>query len=297
MPKTAEIRNQLLQLLTDRNIEYNTYTPSDSKMQNILLKGTEISDVTIIKHTLEKNGIQPHNIQKFETGYMRKNNITSNIWQITLQPKTDTNTILNIRYIEQWSVKWELMKKQLITQCRRCQRFNHSASNCTLPFRCVKCTNNHKPGECTLNTNNNKTRPTCVNCKGEHTANNARLCPAFKKQLEIKEQKKQNKTQTTRTNANNTHAHTQQQNTNASRTANTNMNYAKIVKNKPSNHQPISNKNNNSSDNNNNSTGNHITIQQLLEMNQQSMRQMINTFMEKQSEFMNAILNNNNGSK
>lgn len=100
-------------------------------MQNILLKGTEIHDMQTIKEALEKVGIQPHNIQTFETGYMRQNNIQSNIWQITLQPKTDTNTILNIRYIAEWSVKWELMKKPLITQCRRCERFNHSASNCT----------------------------------------------------------------------------------------------------------------------------------------------------------------------
>lgn len=296
-PKTTEVRNQLLTLLTNRKIEYNTYTPSDNKMQNILLKRTEISNAQIIKHTLEKHGIQPHNIQKFETGYMRKNNITSNIWQITLQPKTDINTILNIRYVEQWSVKWEMMKKPLITQCRRCQRFNHSASNCTLPFRCVKCTNDHKPGECPLDASDNKTKPTCVNCKGEHTANNARICAAFKRQLEIKEQKKKGKTQTTRTTDNSTRTHTIQQNINTNKTTNTNTNYAKIVKN-AQNEQPISNGNAISKRSNNNTNAdNKHPIQQLIEMNQQSMREMMNTFMNRRNEIMNALLNNNNGSK
>lgn len=102
-----------MELLTEKHIQYNTYT---SRMQNILLKGTEIDNAKTIERALEKNGIQPHNIQRFETGYMRKINITSNIQQITPKPKTDTNAVTNIRYIAEWSVKWELMKKPLIMQ-------------------------------------------------------------------------------------------------------------------------------------------------------------------------------------
>ncbi|KAI4473877.1 hypothetical protein M0802_015898 [Mischocyttarus mexicanus] len=33
-------------------------------------------------------------------------------------------------------------------QCRRCQRFGHSVSNCDLEYRCVKCREEHEPGEC-----------------------------------------------------------------------------------------------------------------------------------------------------
>lgn len=175
IPKSTEVRDKLLQLLNDRKINFNTYTPHDDKMQNILLKETETEHVKTIEEALTRNSIIPHKIQRFETGYMRKNGIKSNIWQITLQPKTDTNAILNIRYIAEWSVKWEIMKKPQVTQCRRCQRFNHSSSNCSLPYRCVKCVSTHEPGKCSLDTNNNKVKPKCVNCLGEHTANNARI--------------------------------------------------------------------------------------------------------------------------
>lgn len=139
IPKSIQVRNKLIELLRQRKINYNTYTPSDEKMQ-------KISDSSIIMESLSEHGIVPHNIQLYETGYMRKNNIKSNIWQVTLQPKTDTNTLTNIRYIAEWSVKWKLQRKRDITQCRRCQRFNHSASNCTLPYRCVKCISTHEPG-------------------------------------------------------------------------------------------------------------------------------------------------------
>lgn len=103
-PKTSDIRSKLLSLLDERSIEYNTYTPLDQKMQNVLLKGTEIDSEHIIRETLEKNNIQPHNIQRFETGYMRKSNMKSNIWQIVLKPNTDLNLIFNIKYVAEWSV-------------------------------------------------------------------------------------------------------------------------------------------------------------------------------------------------
>lgn len=43
------------------------------------------------------------------------------------------------------------LRKPEITQCRRCQSFFHSASNCYLPPRCVKCKETHEIGKCTLN--------------------------------------------------------------------------------------------------------------------------------------------------
>lgn len=54
----------------------------------------------------------------------------------------------------------------------------------------MKCPNEHEPGNCPLDTNKNKTTPTCVNCGGNHTANNASECTAFKKAIELTERKK-----------------------------------------------------------------------------------------------------------
>lgn len=277
-PKSIQVRNKLIELLRQRNINYNTYTPSDERMQSVLLKGTEIDNSSTIINTLSEHGIVPHNVQLYETGYMRKNNVKSNIWQVTLQPKTDTNTLTNIRYIAEWSVKWELQRKRAITQCRRCQRFNHSASNCTLPYRCVKCINTHAPGECPIDSSDNKTKPCCVNCKGEHTANNARLCPYFKRQLEIKTTKSK-QTQSKKNHASsNQPIQPPQKNTQTYASAvSSNHQQRKPSTNKTSSHQQYT----------------HYDIKLILEENQKSMRDLMQSVFESQNKFMNALINCN----
>jgi hypothetical protein len=69
------------------------------------------------------------------------------------------------------------------TQCHRCQRFGHSANNCALPFRCVKCLSTHEPGQCARTTRDGN--PSCVNCGTEGHASNSTTCPAYKKHVEI----------------------------------------------------------------------------------------------------------------
>lgn len=271
IPKTADIRNKLLVLLDERKINYNTYTPSDEKMVNVLLKGTEISNDELIENALVRHGITPHRIQPYVTGYMRKNGINSNIWQVVLKPNTDTSEIFKIKYICEWSVKWEMMRKHTLTQCRRCQRFNHSSSNCRLPYRCVKCVNNHLPGMCELDNTQNKASPKCVNCNGKHTANNAALCPAFQREIEIREKRKQPKKTNTHTKAKQT----------VKSAVTTNASYADTVK------ATTSNQTNKKSQQPNETSD----IMRMLQDSQQAMQQMIQSFLEGQNKIINALNN------
>ena len=51
----------------------------------------------------------------------------------------------------------------MIAQCKNCQRFGHTSSNCHLKYRCVKCNLEHDPGKCSKN---EKTEQVfCINCK------------------------------------------------------------------------------------------------------------------------------------
>ncbi len=86
------------------------------------------------------------------------------------------------------------------TQCRKCQRFGHAATNCGLEYRCVKCIHRHAPGDCPLEDD----QPAmCVNCNGNHPAS-YKKCSAYTKYTEnlVKVQKKSgnNKSQTKKTN-------------------------------------------------------------------------------------------------
>lgn len=282
LPRNAEIRTQVIKFLDTRKVKYNTYTPADEKMQNILLKGTEIDSSDVIEEALKRNGISPHRIQRLETGYMRKNRIKSNIWQIVLLPKTDIQEVMKIRYVAEWSVKWELMRKPPITQCRRCQRFNHSASNCTLQYRCVKCPDTHEPGKCPMDQSDNKTKPYCVNCKGEHTANNAKLCSAFQKEMAIRAAKKEKKNKN-KPNSSTTTAKTSQQQHHEPQPAN----YAAALKQKStiSERKRVSESSESSS------------ITQIIKENQQSMREMFEKMLANQNNFIQAVLSDNNGRK
>lgn len=187
----ANTRAAVINYLNLMNLNYNTYTPSDSKMINVLIKGLDhIDDPNAIKSELAAKGFEPHLVKKHVTGYMRKNNSKSNLWLVVLQPNTDTNELFQIKSIDHAIVKFEFLRKPKVIQCRRCQRFHHSASNCNLPYRCVKCTDSHEPGKCSSTTKKNKFKPKCVNCNGNHTANDAANCEVFKKVIASKEDKK-----------------------------------------------------------------------------------------------------------
>ncbi|XP_049804704.1 proteoglycan 4-like [Schistocerca nitens] len=53
-------------------------------------------------------------------------------------------------------------------QCRRCQRFDHTANYCTLPTRCLICAGLHEAKDCTKPRSDSSV---CANCNGAHPAN------------------------------------------------------------------------------------------------------------------------------
>lgn len=74
------------------------------------------------------------------TGYMRKNNIKSNLWLIVLQPNTDTSELFKIKSIDHAIVKFDFLRKPKVIQCKRCQG-NHTANdaaNCDVFKRVIE---------------------------------------------------------------------------------------------------------------------------------------------------------------
>ncbi|GFX66221.1 protein nervous wreck [Trichonephila clavipes] len=70
-------------------------------------------------------------------------------------------------------------KRPGATQCYNCNLFNHSSVNCFIKPRCLKCSKEHRTGECPIK--ERLDTPHCINCDADgHTAN-WRSCPAFPK--------------------------------------------------------------------------------------------------------------------
>ncbi|GFV15995.1 PRE_C2HC domain-containing protein [Trichonephila clavipes] len=76
------------------------------------------------------------------------------------------------------SVNVEGYDNKGVTQCYSCQKFNHTADNCRLTPRCLKCGENHQTRECGIQ---KVEQAFCINCqKFGHMANYAG-CPLYPK--------------------------------------------------------------------------------------------------------------------
>ena len=70
-----------------------------------------------------------------------------------------------------------------VTQCYKCQGFNHVAKDCKKDQKCVRCAGPHKSTECP-DKNKETLTVKCSNCNGNHVAA-SKECPKFREQIKI----------------------------------------------------------------------------------------------------------------
>ncbi|CAK9816292.1 Nucleic-acid-binding protein from transposon X-element [Anthophora plagiata] len=146
------------------------------------------------------NELRFEKITRFKTAKSVREGRTLPIYLLQISADSDLKNLNNIKYINHHIIKWEKLKKKGDAQCRRCQRFGHSAINCNLNYRCVKCKDQHEPGNCVRGKDaieQMNSKPFCVNCNTEGHPASYRGCPKFteyKENLQI--QKNKNKINT-----------------------------------------------------------------------------------------------------
>ena len=74
-----------------------------------------------------------------------------------------------------------------VTQCYKCQSFNHIAKDCKNAQKCVRCAGSHKSSECP-DKDKYSLKLKCSNCDGEHVAS-SKECPKFKDQIKVQADK------------------------------------------------------------------------------------------------------------
>lgn len=186
---------KVCELLKKTETNYYTFTPKIEKKTTLILKGlsaeydpTEVMEI-LKEHQTEKTKIEK--VERLQTKRTIKENKTLPIYVVQLSPGAIHNEIFAIKALDHQMVRWENIKKRDITQCTRCQRFGHSASNCNMEFRCVKCGKSHQPGQCEIKTDDPRESLFCILCgKNGHPAS-YRNCPIFKKREELKNKIKQ----------------------------------------------------------------------------------------------------------
>ena len=74
-----------------------------------------------------------------------------------------------------------------VTQCYKCQGFNHIAKDCKNAQKCLRCAGAHKSTECP-DKNKDSLKLKCSNCDGEHVAS-SKECPKFRDQIKVQADK------------------------------------------------------------------------------------------------------------
>ena len=171
------------EILTAANTAYYTYTPKSQKPHTYLLKGlgnsfTEAEILEDLK-ALKIEEIQFTKVSRFTTRKSRKNNILLPIYIVQVSLDSNIGKLLKINRLNYLKVSWEKIKKNDIIQCHKCQRIGHTAQNCNLNYRCVKCTEPHGPGQCKIKKEDavRKEKIYCVNCKNFGHPASYKGCP------------------------------------------------------------------------------------------------------------------------
>jgi hypothetical protein len=167
--------------MTQTKQQHYTFTEPEDRHLQFVLYGHHVNNADELKEELVAAKIPASKVLKinrsadspvFLVSFEKKS-------EISLQKLQTVHGKLN-SLIVRWA-KFQPSQRRP-TQCHRCQRFGHSANNCALSFRCVKCLETHEPGQCARTTREGL--PSCVNCGAEGHASNSTTCPAYQRHVE-----------------------------------------------------------------------------------------------------------------
>lgn len=186
------------ELLKRAGTSYFSYTPKENKLPTFVLKGLHntYAEDEIFKElqNLQINDITFCKVVRLHTKKSKEDNILLPIFIVQMEPESNTSKLKQIKYINYQVVNWERLIKKESTQCKRCQRLGHAASNCSMSYRCVKCNEGHGPGECKIpKMKNELNKLYCINCISYGHPASYRGCPSIiANKIKIKEKEKQN---------------------------------------------------------------------------------------------------------
>lgn len=176
--KTNNDHNKMIEDFKRNDIGFYTQTKNEDKTKKIVLKAAPGMDIEDIKDDLEELG---HKVIEVISLKSRQNQSRS--YLISFPMETNIGQIKMIQNIGNLRIQWERYnKKNNWTQCRRCQKFGHSQTNCNNTPKCVKCPNNHYYEDCPMK-KGTETIAYCHNCGGDHAANYHK-CPALLEYLQ-----------------------------------------------------------------------------------------------------------------
>lgn len=174
--------------LTETNASFFTHTPKNDKPYKLVLKTGPVLESEKLKVAFETLNIPIKQCTKL----VSKKTGNGHSYLISTD-KNKVGDMKNIKEIDCVQLNWEnYARKDMVSQCYRCQAYGHGSSNCNQKIKCLKCGENHYARDCSIQGRNEETRKKliCANCGGPHPAN-YKQCPTYldyisKKQISTK---------------------------------------------------------------------------------------------------------------
>ncbi|GFT29241.1 uncharacterized protein TNCV_3588291 [Trichonephila clavipes] len=161
----------------DKDFEFFSLKPKPIKPIKIVIKGLPIFTKTHeIQSDLEGEGFAIENVSQLIS---KKTKTALPFFQVTLPRNANNQKIFDLKTVGYTQVKIEGYLIRGITQCFNCNNFFHTAENCHLKPRCLKCGKEHPTRQCRIK--ERQENPFCIN--GQEYGDSAcyTKCPKFPK--------------------------------------------------------------------------------------------------------------------
>ena len=170
LAKCKEDYNKIINEVASAKLEYHTYTPSDEINNTLVLRNIP-PNVTCeeISQDLSDRNIRPIKITQMSKKEASGQTVKFPMFIVTFDKTVNIKDVVANNKVCSCLVNWERYKNfSGVTQCYKCQSFNHIAKNCYRQPKCLKCAGSHLTLNCTSPP---ESTPLCANCGGSHPAN------------------------------------------------------------------------------------------------------------------------------
>ncbi|GFU92993.1 nucleic-acid-binding protein from transposon X-element [Trichonephila clavipes] len=151
----------------DRDIEFYVFKPKETKPIKVVVKGLPgCTKPNEIVSDLEDQG---YTVTSANQLISKRTKLELPFFLITM-PRNEFNlTVFDLTHLGYMQVRIEGYFVHGITQCFNCNNFYHTAANCHMITRCLKCGKEHPTKDCDIK--ERQENPYCINCNAYgHTA-------------------------------------------------------------------------------------------------------------------------------
>ncbi|GFW97915.1 nucleic-acid-binding protein from transposon X-element [Trichonephila clavipes] len=162
---------------SDKEYEFYIIPPKENKLLKIVIKGlprvTLPAEITL---DLEELGFTVTNCNQLIS---KRTKLELPFFLVTL-PRNEFNaTIHDLTHLGHLQIRVEGYSIRGVTQCYKCNNFFHTAANCFMEPRCLKCGKEHTTKDCEIT--NRVDNPYCINCHVYGHSACYTKCPRFPK--------------------------------------------------------------------------------------------------------------------